>query len=147
LTANCNRYWARSHSWFLRLTAPVFSAPIAQLFNQSIDAAVVPTQWKEASIIPIPKLGNPTTPADYWPISFTPVSPCILEKRYSPYRYIYSAIQRLLQTHSTTDLPQLEFSDQFGFRPTGSTTAARHHSAPHRHRHADIECVGPNDCT
>jgi len=52
-------------AWFLRLTAPVFSAPISQLFNQSIDSAVVPTQWKRALIRPIPKVTNPRIPADY----------------------------------------------------------------------------------
>ena len=67
-------------AWFLRLTAPVFSAPIAHLYNQSIDSAVVPTQWKRAFITPIPKVANPRIPADYRPISITPVLTRLLEK-------------------------------------------------------------------
>ena len=37
-------------SWFLRLGAPVFAAPLALLYNQSITAGVVPSQWKAAVI-------------------------------------------------------------------------------------------------
>jgi hypothetical protein len=110
-------------AWFLRLTAPVFSAPIAQLFNQSIDSAVVPTQWKKAFITPIPKVANPGVAADYRPISITPVLTRILEKHIVR-RYIYPALYRP-QLYSNLKPPMLlDFSDQFAFRPTGSTTAA-----------------------
>ena len=47
-------------AWFLRLAAPVIAAPLALLFNQSIRCAVVPQQWKEACIIPIPKVAHPS---------------------------------------------------------------------------------------
>ena len=110
-------------AWFLRLTAPVFSAPIAQLFNQSINSAVVPTQWKRAFITPIPKVTNPRIPADYRPISITPVLTRLLEKHIVR-SYIYPALYRPLRCCCLDPLPLLDFSDQFAFRPTGSTTAA-----------------------
>jgi len=59
-------------AWFLRLGAPVFAAPIAQLFNQSISNIVVPRQWKTAVITPVPKVSKPVQPSDYRPISTTP---------------------------------------------------------------------------
>jgi len=31
-------------AWFLRLGAPVFAAPLALLFNQSINCGIVPQQ-------------------------------------------------------------------------------------------------------
>jgi hypothetical protein len=34
-------------AWFLRITAPVFAGPITELYKQSIDSGVVPTQWKK----------------------------------------------------------------------------------------------------
>ena len=108
---------------FLRLTAPVFSAPIAQLFNQSIDSAVVPTQWKRAFITPIPKVSNPKTAADYRPISITPVLMRLMEKHIVR-NYIYPALYQPLRQCCLDPLPLLDFSDQFAFRPTGSTTAA-----------------------
>jgi len=33
-------------AWFLRLGAPVFAAPIAELFNMTITAGIVPKQWE-----------------------------------------------------------------------------------------------------
>jgi len=54
-------------SWFLRLGASVFSAPLAQLFNQSIHSGVVPRQWKSAFITPLPKIAHPAEPSDFRP--------------------------------------------------------------------------------
>jgi len=102
-------------AWFLRVGAPIFSAPLARLFNQSLLEGVVPRQWKTAVITPIAKIPKPTQPSDFRPISVTPVLSRILE-RFIVKKYIYPA---LLQPHSP-----LDFSDQFAFRPSGSTTAA-----------------------
>jgi len=63
----------RIPAWFLRLGTPVFAAPIAQLFNQSIIAGVVRSQWKTAIITPVPKVKQPAHPADFRPISITPI--------------------------------------------------------------------------
>ena len=60
-------------AWFLRLGAPVFAAPLAQLLNQSVACGVVPQQWKKACITPIPKVASPKDASDYRPISITPV--------------------------------------------------------------------------
>jgi len=67
-------------AWFLRLWAPVFAGPIAQLFNQSISNGGVPRQWKTAVITPVPKVSKPAHPSDYRPISITPVLLRSLEK-------------------------------------------------------------------
>ena len=102
-------------AWFLRLGAPVFAAPIAQLFNQSIKAGIVPSQWKTAVITPVAKVKQPTQPSDFRPIFVTPVLSRMLE-RFIVKSFIYPAIQ--------LTNPQLSFDDQYVFRPTGSTTAA-----------------------
>lgn len=102
-------------AWFLRLGAPVFCAPLAQLFNQSINSGVVPRQWKKAIITPIPKIQHPTQPNEYRPISITSALSRSLERRIVR-AYIYPAI---LQPPA-----HLYFADQFAFRPTGSTVAA-----------------------
>jgi len=60
-------------AWFLHLGAPVFAAPIAELFNLSITAGIVPRQWKVAIITPVPKITKPMQPKDFRPISITPV--------------------------------------------------------------------------
>ena len=102
-------------AWFLRLAAPVLAAPIADLFNMSLAASYVPWQWKMAAIHPIPKIPSPSGPSDFRPISVSPVLCRILE-RIVVRQYIYPSLlcPPYLQT----------ISDQFAFRPRGSTTAA-----------------------
>lgn len=102
-------------AWFLRLGACIFAAPLARLFHQSLATGVVPRQWKTAIITPIPKITRPVQPSDYRPISITPVLSRSLE-RFVVRKFIYPALHK---PHLS-----LDFSDQFAFRPTGSTTAA-----------------------
>lgn len=102
-------------AWFLRLGAPVFAAPIAELFNQSLIAGVVPHQWKTAIITPVPKIPRPMQPKDFRPISISPVLSRVLEK-YVVRSYLYPALHQAPAG--------LTFADQFAFRPTGSTVAA-----------------------
>jgi len=104
-------------AWFLRLGALIFAAPLAQLFQQSLATytGVAPRQLKNSVITPVPKVATPTKPSDFRPISITPVLSRSLE-RFVVGKYIYPA---LLQPN-----PTLDFTDQFAFRPSGSTTAA-----------------------
>ena len=102
-------------AWFLRLCAPSFSLPIAKLFTLSLSSSTVPTQWKHACITPLPKVPQPSTCSDYRPISITPVLSRLLEKLVvRHYLYPTLAIQPF----------QSELSNQFAFRPSGSTTSA-----------------------
>jgi len=50
-------------AWFLRLGAPVFAKTLAQLLNLSISTSIVPVQWKQASICPVPKTVCPKNTA------------------------------------------------------------------------------------
>jgi hypothetical protein len=67
-------------AWFLRLGAPAFAKPLARLFNLSLAESVVPTQWKQSRIYPIPKIPSPQQPSDFRPISITPVLSRVFEK-------------------------------------------------------------------
>ena len=60
-------------AWYLRLGAAVFAASIADLFNRSMSAGVVPKQWKKAIITPVHKVAKPAKPSDYRPISITAI--------------------------------------------------------------------------
>ena len=102
-------------AWFLRLGAPLFYKPLTQLFNLSLATSFVPHQWKQVSICPVNKIPAPKTHSDFRPISITPVLTRLIE-RIVVRDYIYPA---LLNPPSL-----LSFSDQFAFRPSGSTTAA-----------------------
>jgi hypothetical protein len=105
-------------AWFLKIGAPFFAAPLTDMMNLSLSSSVVPHQWKSASILPIAKVPTPTSPADFRPISITPILSRILE-RIVVTDYIYPSL------HSPP--PGLGFSDQFVFQPTASTTAALIH--------------------
>jgi len=102
-------------AWFLRLAAPVIHGLLADVINVSLLTSSVPRQWKQVRIRPIPKVPTPQQPADYWPISVTPVLTRLTE-RIVVRRHIYPAL--------SSPPPTLQFSNQFAFRPTGSTTAA-----------------------
>ena len=89
--------------------------PVANVFNLSIAAGVVPQQWKAAVITPIPKVSQPSQPSDFRPISITPIVSRVMEKCVVR-SYIYPALQ---------DPPAgLDFRDQYAFRQSCSTTAA-----------------------
>ena len=75
----------------------------------------MPKQWKTAVIHPIPKVPDPTSPSDYRPISVVPILSRLVEKVIVR-TYIYPAFQI---TPTAENL-----ADQYGFRPSGSTTAA-----------------------
>lgn len=71
--------------------------------------------WKTASIKPIPKVATQKLPADYRPISITPVLTMVME-RLVVTQYLYPCF--------LAPPPSLSFTDQYAFRPTGSPTAA-----------------------
>ncbi len=102
-------------AWFLRQGAAIFCKPIANLFNLSLFTSTVPKQWKQASILPIPKVSAPTQHSDFRPISITPVLTRIMER---------TVVSQFLYSAFLSPPPSLSFSDQFAFRPTGSPTAA-----------------------
>lgn len=102
-------------AWFLRLGAPFFYKPLTHLFNLSLATSTVPHQWKQVSICPVNKIPAAKTHSDFRPISITPVLTRVIE-RIVVRDYIYPAL--------LNPPPLLSFTDQFAFRPSGSTTAA-----------------------
>ena len=102
-------------AWYLKLAAPLVCSQLTHLLNESIRDSVVPAQWKTARITPIPKVPAPTSTSDFRPISITSVLSRAFEKLVVR-KYMYPAF---LDPPTT-----LGFSDQYAFRPTGSTTAA-----------------------
>src|SRR5678815_5914518 len=89
--------------------------------GMSVLFSYVPPQWKTSTITPVPKENHPTEVADYRPISVTPILCRILEK-FIVHRFFHHILLE----------PQLnqDFTDQFAFRPTGSTTACLLYTSP-----------------
>ena len=105
---------------------------VTHIFNCSLSSGVLPVQWLSSVITPVPKIVNPVTLADFRPISVTPILSRVAEKLVVT-RWLRPAIN--LQS----------IADQFGFRPTGSTTCAlvyfMHHVTRMLETNAYVRCL------
>jgi len=99
---------------FLRLGTSTFAAPLARLFHQSLATGVVLRQWITAVITPIPKMATPAQPSDFRPFQLCRFSHGRESDSSSGSSFIRLYHYRIC--HLT--------SNQFTFRPSGSTTAA-----------------------
>jgi len=113
LMFDSHRSWWPS-AWFLHLGASIFFQAIAYLFNLSLPTSTIPQQWKQASIIPMPKSLPPKHHADFRSIFITPVLTRIMEK---------TVVRKFYLTLSSPP-STLSYSNPFAFRPTGSPCAA-----------------------
>ena len=59
--------------------APELSSVLAKLFRLCVSKGSFPSCWKSASIVPVPKKGDLSSPANYRPISLLPVMSIIFE--------------------------------------------------------------------
>jgi len=67
----------RNSSWVSResrLTGPFIVHTLAYLYKLALQLSIVTTvQWKNSTVIPVPKVAVPVKPADYHPISLLPI--------------------------------------------------------------------------
>ncbi len=61
------------HPRILNALAPFISAPLAYLFNLTLETGNIPEDWKEATVCPIFKRGCKETPCNYRPESLTSI--------------------------------------------------------------------------
>ena len=64
-------------NWILKDFSYILAAPIAAIYNSSVRQSYVPPSWKQAEILPIPKVSQVTSLAKHlrpiertWPASF-----------------------------------------------------------------------------
>ena len=93
----------------LRIGAPWLASPLHDIFQCSIRNIRIPSRWKLADIVPIPKCNAPSS-NDYRPISLLPAVAKILE--------------RLILKSLKVQLLHLYGPQQHAFRPLGSTSSA-----------------------
>ena len=55
------------------------STPLVKVFNLSLQKGIVPSEWKEANIMPLFKKGSRNKPEYYRPVSLTSVVCKLLE--------------------------------------------------------------------
>ena len=89
----------------------IFLIPeVTHMFNLSIESSIFPSSWKEALVVPIPKIGNLSLVQNYRPISLLPLPGKILEK----------LVHKQLTDYLDDNL--LLSDKQHGFRKSHSTT-------------------------
>ena len=97
--------------WVFRNCSYELASIVTHITNLSLSQGKPPSSWKRAVVTPIPKVTPIAGLTDLRPISVTPILSRIVEK-IVVHRFLLPAI------------PQHVLSDQFAFRPTGSTTCA-----------------------
>jgi hypothetical protein len=84
---------------------------ITHIFNECLANNVVPSQWKEANIAPVPKTKKPANPEDYRPVCLTSTLCKVLERILA--KIIFQETKALWK-----------INQQYGFLPEKSTTDA-----------------------
>jgi hypothetical protein len=97
--------------WVFKRCSYELAGIVAALLNRSFQTGSVPLEWLTAVITPVPKKPSPASLADYRPISVTPILSRLAEKI-------------IVQQWLRPAIPRDWLLDQFGFRPSGSTTSA-----------------------
>jgi hypothetical protein len=90
----------------LKACLPTVTGPLCLLFNECVRVRTVPSSWRQAMLVPIPKKSNPAGIADHRPISLTEHVRKIFEHVIHPY---------------ITDAAEPLNADQCGFRAHRST--------------------------
>ena len=101
-------------SWLLRSCSYELSDIVAHILNCSFKSGKVPSYWLNALVTPVPKVNKPVKISDYRPISVTPLLSRLAEKL-------------VVRKWLFPSIPFDNISDQYAFKPTGSTTAALVH--------------------
>ena len=97
--------------WVYRYCASKLFDVVCKFINIFIKTGCVPCAWRTAIITSVSKALPVSGPSDYWPISVTPI--------------LSRVVERLVVKNFIAPLiPAYVLGDQFGFKPTGSTTAA-----------------------
>jgi len=101
-------------AWMFRNCSYELAGTVAHILNCSFSTGVLLSYWLRAIVTPVPKVNKPFTFSDYIPQSVTLILSRLSEKL---------VIQKWLRPV----IPPALISDQYAFKPTGSTTAALVH--------------------
>ena len=84
-------------SRILKECANVLGPSLTLLFKKSFASGHIPTQWKQANVVPVHKKGNKSQVSNYRPISLL----CIVSKVIERYIYnsVYNIVEPLINTH------------------------------------------------
>lgn len=90
---------------------------LTDIFNTSLNQAIVPSRFKTAIITPVPKKSTITSLNDYRPVALTPIT--------------MKCFERPIRQHMVSKLPSTFDPCQFAYRPNRSISTALHLSLQH----------------
>ena len=90
----------------------ILNSQMLYLINLAIRLSCFPDDWKKGTVIPLPKVNNPTKVGDLRPITLLPIPSKIIEK------IVYSQLMNFLENNKYMN------DNQYGFRKNKSTTDA-----------------------
>ena len=97
----------------LKSSALSIAPSLTKLFNLSLTTGVLPSEWKLARVVPIPKSDSPSTSATgYRPISILPIVSKVLERH----------VKEIIDNHLAESSPIS--NNQWGFMHHRSSTSA-----------------------
>jgi len=94
----------------LRACADQLASVFTDIFNLSLSESVIPTCFKQTTIVPVPKNTKVTCLNDYRPVALTSVA--------------MKCFERLVMAHINTIIPETLDPLQFAYRPNRSTDDA-----------------------
>ena len=95
---------------FIKPVSEFVVSPLTHIINSSISSSTFPDEWKISRICPVPKVPNPSSLAEYRPISILPVLSKVFE------RIILQQLSEHIESKS------IYLQKQSGFRKCHSTT-------------------------
>ncbi len=105
-------------NWILHDLAGLISGPICAIFNKSIQEGKLPTEWKRANVIPLPKVNPPRSiQSDIRPISLT----CTLSK------YMESFVGNWLLDKTERSIDLRQYGGMKGLSTTHALVDLLHH--------------------
>ena len=102
-------------SHMLKYTADTITPSITKLFNSSIACCHLPSSWKIASVVPVPKVPKAKSTAEFRPISLLPLLSKVLERH-----FYFLICEHLFNFYPLSNC-------QWGFQPGKSTVSALLH--------------------
>ena len=110
-------------NWILKDFSYIFAAPIAAIYNSFVRQSYVPPSWKQAEILPIPKVSQVTSLAKHIgpPPALTPVLSKVLES-------CVGSWMRLATVHSETQYGGIKDSSSRCYTMCSNVWRERTHS-------------------
>jgi hypothetical protein len=98
---------------FLNMMAEILCRPLTIIFNRSLTEGSLPTIWRHAIVVPIPKVPNPTSADEFRPLAITCTASKLMERH----------IKTLIEHAAPDAVPPFQYAFEAG---VGTTDAIQH---------------------